>query len=328
MHPARLAAPLAALIVLVGILAACTATDPRLDDEIAPTPPASGVASPLRHERVVIVSGADMTLAADQSVDLFIIYGGTARIEGQASSIMVVNGTANLVGAHADGVVAIRSQVTIDPASTVSGDIRTVESEVLGATATTVTGTVHDFGVEMLLSWRNLAPILALIYVAFAVSVLMAGVVVAGLAGRQVRAAGALIANEPALVLGAGVVGLVVLVMVGILAMITIVGIPFAVGLLGVVLPGLFVIGYIVTGIWFGEQVLQRSSPVTRDRPYLAAVIGLTIVGLVSFLPPIGGLISFVGFGAVMLLSWRVLRGARGAAPYAAGVGTVTEAAS
>jgi hypothetical protein len=37
MHPIRRAAPLTALVVLAGILAACTPTDPRLEDE--PTPP-------------------------------------------------------------------------------------------------------------------------------------------------------------------------------------------------------------------------------------------------------------------------------------------------
>ena len=83
-----------------------------------------------------------------------------------------------------------------------------------------------------------------------------------------------------------------------------------------------------MTGIWFGELILGQSSPVVRERPYLAAVIGLSIVGLVGWVPMVGGLISFVGFGAVMLLSWRVLRGAPGAAPYAAGVGPVAEAAS
>ena len=69
---------------------------------------------------------------------------------------MVVNGTANLVGARADDVVAIQSQVTIDRDSLVAGDIRTVDSDVAGATATTVTGAVRDFGPDMFLGWRNL----------------------------------------------------------------------------------------------------------------------------------------------------------------------------
>jgi hypothetical protein len=178
------------------------------------------------------------------------------------------------------------------------------------------------------LGWGNLLGAFALFYVAFAISALMAGVVLAGLAGRQVRAAGDLIIKEPLMAVVAGFVGLIALVTVGILAIVTVVGIPFAIGLLGLVLPGLFVIGYIVTGIWFGELILAQSSPGVRERPYLAAVVGLAIMGLVGWVPFVGGLISFVGFGAVMLLSWRVLRGARGAAPYAASVGPVAEAAS
>jgi len=39
MHPLRRAAILTGLVVLVGVLAACTATDPRLEDEAAPPTP-------------------------------------------------------------------------------------------------------------------------------------------------------------------------------------------------------------------------------------------------------------------------------------------------
>src|SRR4051812_45390248 len=69
------------------------------------------------HER------ANVTLPADQTVELFVVYDGTARIEGRASTIMVVNGEANLVGARADRVIAIQSEVTLDRASLISGDI-------------------------------------------------------------------------------------------------------------------------------------------------------------------------------------------------------------
>jgi hypothetical protein len=254
------------------------------------------------------VSGADVTLGADQSVELLVVYNGTARIEGKASSIIVVNGTADLVGARINSVVAIAGQVSVDAGTIVSGAIRTIESEVTGATAATVVDGVRTLGPEMLLGWRDVAGVLLLVYLAFAVSALVAGVVLAGLAGRQVRAAGALITNEPVTVLVAGIVGVIGLVTAGIVAIVTVVGIPFGFGLLAVAMPVLFVIGYIVAGTWFGEIILRQSSPIVRERPYLAAVVGLTIVGLVSLVPPVGGLVSFVGFGAVMLLSWRVIR--------------------
>src|SRR5262245_4159172 len=229
---------LTALVVLVGILAACTATDPRLEDEIA-----EATSNAPRAEAIVIASGSDVTIGADQSVDLLIVSSGTARIEGDATAVWIMNGTADFVGGHADGVVAMQSQVSLDPSSVVSGDIRTFESDVNGASATTVTGSVRDFGVDMLLGWRDWVPALMLIYIAFVVSALMAGVVLAGLAGRQVRAAGTLISKEPIMVVVAGFVGLLAIVTVGILAAVTVVGIPFAIGLLALVLPALFVVG-------------------------------------------------------------------------------------
>ena len=280
-----------------------------------------------RGERLVITSGADITLPADQTVELFIVYNGTARIEGHASTIVVVNGVANLVGAHADRVLAIQSQVMLDNASHISGDIHAIDSRIGGATAATVTGTVRDLGPEMFFGWRDLGATLLLFYVAFAVSAVLAAVVLAGLAGRQVRAANALILDEPAMVVGAAFLGLIGLLVAGIVALVTVVGIPFGVGLLALVLPGLFFVGYLVAGIGIGDWILRRSSPVIRERPYLAAVVGLTLVGLVSLLPPIGGLVSFIGFGSVVLLSWRVFRGAPRRAPTEGGAGRVAEAA-
>jgi hypothetical protein len=100
---------LIALVFL--ILAACTATDPRLEDQIE-TQTLAAVGAPARAERVVIVSGSDITLPADESVNLFVVYNGTARIEGHASSVVVVNGTANFVfdrlagGAELEGALA------------------------------------------------------------------------------------------------------------------------------------------------------------------------------------------------------------------------------
>ena len=138
------------------------------------------------------------------------------------------------------------------------------------------------------------------------------------------RAASAFITHEPLMVV-ASIIGLIALLTAGIIATVTVVGIPFGIGLLALVMPGLFVIGYIVVGIGVGDWILGRSSPVVRERPYLAAVVGLTVVGLVSFLPPVSGLISFVGFGSIMLLSWRVLGGVPGTVPSAGGIARVAE---
>jgi hypothetical protein len=273
--------------------------------------PVTLAASPTqRGERFVIVNGSDMTLPADQSVEVLIVSNGHARIEGDAAAIFVVNGTVDLVGAHANGVVAISSEVHLDGASVVSGDVRLYGSTVVGASPATVTGAVRQVGPDMLLNWPNIGTILFWIYIAFVVSALMAGVLLAAVAGRQVRAASALITNEPAMVVGAAFLGVLGLLMLGILALVTIVGIPFGIGVLAILFPAMLIVGYIVAGTWVGEMILGQSSPrVARERPILAAAVGLAAVGLISIIPGVGGLVSFVGFGAVFLLTWRAARG-------------------
>jgi hypothetical protein len=74
-------------------------------------------------------------------------------------------------------------------------------------------------------------------------------------------------------------------------------------------------VGHLVAGITLGDLIVSNLTPrVVRHRPYLAAVVGLTIAGIVGFVPAVGALFALVGFGAVMLLMWRVARGSRGVA--------------
>ena len=126
-----------------------------------------------------------------------VVFNGHALVEGQAGTIFIVNGTADLVGARANGIVAIESNVAIDGASSVAGDIRTINSTINGATATTVGGSVRDLGMDVALGWFGIGSVLFFVYIAFAVSILVAGVIVAGIAGRQVRTTSALIGDEP-----------------------------------------------------------------------------------------------------------------------------------
>jgi hypothetical protein len=115
--------------------------------------------------------------------------------------------------------------------------------------------------------------------------------------------------REPVQVVGASLIGLVAVFTIAILAMVTVVGIPFGLGLLMLVLPVLLIAGYLVAGIWVGELVVARMARTTeRKRPYLAALVGLAIVGVVGIIPVIGGLVSLAGFGAILLLMWRAVR--------------------
>ena len=58
-------------------------------------------------EHFLLNTGGDITLPADQRVDLLVVVDGTATIQGEAGAVFVVNGAADFVGATTQGIVAI-----------------------------------------------------------------------------------------------------------------------------------------------------------------------------------------------------------------------------
>jgi len=68
----------------------------------------------------------------------------------------------------------------------------------------------------------------------------------------------------------------------------------------------------VVTGIWVGDWLLHRAVGDPARRPYIEATIGVLILAIVSAIPILGflaAIASLFGFGAVLLLVWRTLRG-------------------
>ena len=261
-------------------------------------------------EHLLFNTGGDITLAAGQHADLLVVVDGTATIEGDAKAVFVVNGTANFVGSRTAGIVAIRSHVTLDGGSVVAGDVRTIDSTIESAPGAAIQGTTKDLATDLAGGAVLVASALFLVYVAFAISAIAAGLALAGLAARQVRDAGALISREPVMTFLAALAGIIGIALVGALAIVTVVGAPLGIGILVLVLPALMIAGYLVAGIWIGDRILGQVTPaVVRERPYLAALLGLAVLGVISVVPVIGGIVILVGFGAVVLLMWRTLRG-------------------
>ena len=83
------------------------------------------------------------------------------------------------------------------------------------------------------------------------------------------------------------------------------------IGLLVVLWPAVAFIGYIVAAIWLGEWLLGRRSPeaAPAERPYAAATIGLIVAFILGLIPVVAAILSILGLGAVVLASWRTLRG-------------------
>ena len=271
--------------------------------------PVASAADPIYEDgRVVVSVRGDITFPAGQRADSLVIVDGTATIEGDVRTLVVVNGTANLVGSHTEEIVAIASRVTLDGSTVVAGDVRVISTTVEKAPGATIQGATKE-GLDLAGAALFVGPALFLLYLGFVIAAMAAALALAGLASRQVRSAEILISSQPGTTFLAGVAGLFGIILGGTLAIVTIIGIPLGLGILIGVLPMMAFVGYLVAAIWVGEWVVgQASRGPGRERPYLAAVVGVLVLSIVSIVPIVGGIVSFMGFGAIVLLMWRTLR--------------------
>jgi hypothetical protein len=299
----RLFLALAAATLLLGIAApAVIAREPAFDQS----------------SRVLMAFNGDVTVARGDTVDAVVVTRGTATIRGTVRSLVVFDGQAVLEGARVESVFTIGGRLSVDASTIVSGDVRTLDTTVAADPGATIGGSISSLDRDLIAATAVLAPALVLFALGFAVVTVVAGLALAALGARQVRTAEGLMSREPGLTLVAGLAGLVVLPAVAILAMITVVGAPLGLAILLVVWPAAAYAGYLVAGIWLGEWLLYRGGTHRPERPYMAAVVGLVVLQLVTLIPFVGAIASLFGFGAVLLMAWRTFRQPTAARPIVA----------
>ena len=270
-------------------------------------------ADPMTHTgRVLISTQGDLTVPAGDHVDLVVVVHGTATINGEVNAILVIDGTLNLLGSRSESVIAVRSPVEIGPGAVVQGDVMTLDSQVHQTGNAEVMGRVSDLASVLIGMGAVLAPALFLIWIGFGLAMIAAGLLLAGLASRQVREAELLISEQPVRTVLIGIAALILVPVVAILLIITVIGAPLGVGILLAAWPLVAFLGYLVAGIWIGDWVLRRTAADRlRERPYVAAVVGVVILEVLAIVPVLAIVVmiaSLLGFGAVIAITWRTLR--------------------
>ena len=273
-------------------------------------------ADPLGHDGSFrFAAGGEITIPEGEHVDTVFAAGATVIIKGEVNAIAVVDSTLRLEGATTEAIVAVGSTVSLDAATSVLGDVRTLDTTVDRADGAEITGGIRGLETDLINLGLVLAPLFILFAIGLAIASVVAGLALAALAAKQIREAEALIRNEPGPVLIAGLIAMIVFPLAAVAALFTVIGAPVGIGLLVVVWPAVALIGYLVAGIFIGEWVLERlRGPQRTERPYLAAVVGVLILQVIGFIPLVGAIASLFGFGAVVLLAWRTFRGEGAAA--------------
>jgi hypothetical protein len=259
--------------------------------------------------RVLMAFGGDVVVPAGDVADVVIVVDGHADILGRVNTVIIVDGTAAVTGTTIESLVVVRGSATVTNTH-ILADIRTFDGQV-AQTGVTLVGSVRGLEADFVALGWALGVGALLIWIGIGIATLVAGLLVAGLAGRQLRATASIIRDEPLRAIGGGILGLVVPPILVALLVVTVVGIPLAVSLLLFAWPAMAFVGYIVAAAWLGEWVLarMRGPQTTSERPYLATVVGLILLFVAGIVPLLTAILSFLGFGAVVVAGWRTARG-------------------
>jgi cytoskeletal protein CcmA (bactofilin family) len=242
------------------------------------------------------------------------VYVGDGRliIRGKVSgNVLVVHGDVLITGRVGDNVVALDGRITTRDGAHVSGDV--MSRKAPNVAPGTVSGHVRKLNINNLFT-GFLIVFLIYLWIAVTVSVALLGFLfvllfpraadATALAGRRFwRTAGwgALI----------GIVGPILAVLV----LVTIVGIPFGLGMLSA-LNVLAPLGYVASSLIFGRLMVKGTSTGARIGAFFA---GFGILRAAALLPGIGVivwvLVCMYGLGALTQAAWHAGRHAPEAAP-------------
>jgi cytoskeletal protein CcmA (bactofilin family) len=275
-----------------------------------------------RDDRRISVTGA-VVVASDEVVDgpvisfdgpvtvngtvdgRIFVADGRVTIRGRVTgSVLVVHGDVLITGHVGDDVVALDGRITTQAGARVNGDVKSRQQPDVAAG--TVTGSVKKLNISNLFG-GILIVFLIYLWVAVTLSVALLGFLFVLLFPRAADATAAAGRRFwPTLGWGAliGIVGPILALVV----LVTIVGIPFGLGMLSA-LNVLAPLGYVASSIILGRLMVKGTGTGGRIGAFFA---GFGILRAVALLPGIGAiawvLVCVYGLGALGRAAWRAGR--------------------
>jgi len=274
--------------------------------------------SPPESHDWIIEAGKDATVSPDQIVGGVTTVDGDAIIAGSVRRAVVAVGGDVIVlsgGSVRGPAVAIGGRVVRQPGSVVRGDVVALHTGSLrrAAVRSLVRPIIHPFTEGALVGWAA-TTILFMVLAALAALLLP----------RQIAIVRDRLARHFLSSAGWGVLGGGVLVpAVSVVLLLTVVGVAVLIPLLVVIVPLLFLFGFLCLGTLVGGALLRVAGK-RGENLVLSSIVGVAVVHLVRLVPIAGtlvwALLWLTGFGATYIAayaSWRERRTAatRGSRP-------------
>jgi hypothetical protein len=287
---AAIAALLSALTLLLGAGTASAATD-----------------------HVVITGGA--VVPAGQTAGDVVVIDGAVTIAGRATGDVVsVSGPVRVSGRVDGDLIAVSDRAFLGQTASVGGDLRYGDERPVLARGARVGGEISDenwadaangWGWVSLFGW----------WLAVSVSTLIVGALFVWLAPGALYGAERAVREHLGATVGWGVAIAIGVPVLAVLALVTLVGIPFGVALLLAAIP-VWLVAYVTTAWIVGSRVLRNRS----TSPWVALLAGWGILRVLALIPVAGALVGLaatvVGLGALAVALWQARRpGAPAARP-------------
>jgi hypothetical protein len=253
-------------------------------------------------DRVVITS--PVTIERGESAGDVLVIDGRVSVAGRVrGDLIVVNGVVRIAGAVDGDVVTLAERAILTPSARIGGDLIYGDERPIVPPGATVEGDVQRVDVGDVADPLGFVGAAA-VWIAVSVSALVLGLLLLWLAPGALEAAREAAATRLGATIGWGLLLFFGLPILAILALVTLVGIPFGIGVLLALLP-LYALGY-TTSAWLLGRRLVRP-PTGRVLAFLA---GLAILRLLALIPILGGIVWFaatvLGLGALVVATWRV----------------------
>jgi hypothetical protein len=254
-------------------------------------------------------ANGDVTVAQNEELGGVVVANGNAVVHGTITeTLWVISGDASVDGAVAGDVVVIDGTLRLEAAATVD-NVTLIRGTLDRAEGATITGDLTEQDTLVSFGWAG-AVFSIVMWLGFTVVLVLAALAVAYAGGRQLTASGELMRQRLVPSIVTGLVLFVALPVVAVLAFITIIGIPLGGTILLVVMPALWVLGYLVAGTWLGRKLTDAlGRQESAARPLLAAALGVVVLQLVGLVPALGPLVTvlagMIGAGALV---YRIVR--------------------
>lgn len=257
--------------------------------------PASVLAQDSDEDGLLLRIGGSTRLASDESVGVLVTVSSDVVVDGRVDDGMVLLGSDTVVNGTVDGdIIAVGGSLRLGPDAVVTGDVAYNNTTFVTDADAVIQGTVRDnLGVNLsrdvtrFVAWLSLAT-----WAGSTLLALAAGMVFAGIGGRQLWACAGNITRRPL----QSLLSIIALWMLGavlvVVLFISILGIPVALAIV-LILGAVWSLGHIVAGTRIGAALTRRSiDDRTIAHPYLPALIGITVVQLVALVPVLVGLLA------------------------------------